>query len=298
MLASLINCKQIFCGAFRKYGISCVYNILFILLLFIALCTTIKSSYEADQDEVSTQKSNDNGAVAYEMKSLKKEFGNNQNKENHYAVVDIAYPLAIGGSEACKDSINRYIQDCLIHKLSGFLPEDARRVNEIGVLAQHFLDSYKEFVTDFPDSRQRWNITIYSEVVCTTSAVTSLALSLQSYTGGAHGNSEMTYNSFNTTTGEKIRLSDIVTDGKKLVEVAEKKFRAIKKLKADDDLKKAGFWFEGNKFSLNDNYCLTGKGLAFYFNQYEIAPYAAGPTELVLTFEELDTIIVRNLLSY
>jgi len=298
MFAFLIKCKQIFCGALSKYGISCVYNILFILLLFIALCTTIKSSYEAGQDEVSTQNSNGNGAVAYEMKRLKKEYSNSQNKEKHYAVVDITYPLARDGTDVFKVSFNAYIQNYLIHKLSDYVSEDAKKVDEIDILAQRFLDSYKEFITDFPDSPQRWNITIHGAVVFTTPAVTSLALSLHSYTGGAHGNSEITYISLNTTTGEKIRLSDIVTDEKKLVEIAEKKFRALKKLTADDDLKKSGFWFEGNKFSLNDNFYLTDKGLAFYYNQYEITSYAAGPTELVLTFEELEAIIVRNLLSY
>jgi predicted transcriptional regulator len=160
------------------------------------------------------------------------------------------------------------------------------------------LNIYKKFVTDWPDIDQRWNITIRGEVVFTTPAVTSLALSIQSYAGGAHGYSEKTYISFNTETSEKIRLSDIISDEKKLVEIAEKKFRILKKLRANDDLKTAGFGFEKNKFSLNDNYCITDKGLSFYYNEYEINSYAMGTTELVLTYEELDTIIVRNILSY
>jgi hypothetical protein len=35
-------------------------------------------------------------------------------------------------------------------------------------------------------------------------------------------------------------------------------------------------------------------GLLFYYNPYEIAPYAVGPTELLLTYEALEPIMDKE----
>ena len=242
--------------------------------------------------------SKNSGVLTYETKHLKKEYGESQRKEGHYAAVDISYPVVTAGNNACKNSVNTYIQNYLIQKLRDYLPRNTAEENDIGTLAQSFLNGYKAFVKEFPESHQRWFITINGEVIYNTPAITTLTLSINTYTGGAHGNSGLTYVSFDAATGEKITLTNIITDEKKLVERSEKKFRTIKRLDSDDDLRKAGFWFEGNTFSLPDNFGITGEGLVFYYNNYEIASYAMGPTKLVLSYNELKNILRKELFSH
>ena len=47
--------------------------------------------------------------------------------------------------------------------------------------------------------------------------------------------------------------------------------------------------FPDDKFQLNQNYGFRKDGIVFYYNNYEIAPYAAGPTEVVIPYESVRT---------
>jgi hypothetical protein len=37
----------------------------------------------------------------------------------------------------------------------------------------------------------------------------------------------------------------------------------------------------------NDNFFITGGGIGFFYNPYEIAPYSSGSTEIFLPWEEI-----------
>jgi hypothetical protein len=52
-----------------------------------------------------------------------------------------------------------------------------------------------------------------------------------------------------------------------------------------------GYFFENQRFILNDNFVLTQKGIKFLFNVYEIKPYTAGITELEIPYEKLNGIL-------
>lgn len=72
----------------------------------------------------------------------------------------------------------------------------------------------------------------------------------------------------------------------------------MKQLGPDDDLGSAGFWFENNKFSLNDNFLILDSGLVFYYNNYEITAYAFGPTELEIPYTKIKTLVdEKNILK-
>ena len=70
------------------------------------------------------------------------------------------------------------------------------------------------------------------------------------------------------------------------------------KLKPTDALTEAGL-FE-NKIEANDNFYLTGKGLGFMYNPYEIGPFAMGEIDLFISFKDLDEFLqpaFKNLLQ-
>ncbi|MDG1871842.1 MAG: RsiV family protein, partial [Flavobacterium sp.] len=68
---------------------------------------------------------------------------------------------------------------------------------------------------------------------------------------------------------------------------AEKKFRFQFKIPANHGINATKFMFEDDKFQLPLNMFFTDKGLLLYYNRYEIASYADGPQELLLTYDEL-----------
>jgi hypothetical protein len=71
-----------------------------------------------------------------------------------------------------------------------------------------------------------------------------------------------------------------------LTKIAEQIFRKNEKLTDTSSLAR-DYFFKDNKFALNENYSITPAGFKFVYNQYEIKPYAAGKTELLLPYSQI-----------
>ncbi|MBO6760471.1 MAG: DUF3298 domain-containing protein [Roseivirga sp.] len=64
-----------------------------------------------------------------------------------------------------------------------------------------------------------------------------------------------------------------------------------KEIPPTESLEERGYWFENDRFELTENFAIINKSLIFYFNPYEIAPYAMGPTELELKLTDFVSLI-------
>lgn len=100
-----------------------------------------------------------------------------------------------------------------------------------------------------------------------------------SYTGGAHGNTEITVGTIDRKTGRRLRLADFVSADKlpKLTKLLHEK--VIKKLGGKENL-------QGEVLPI-ENFCVVKGGLKFVYNEYEVACYAAGAIEVVVSFDEM-----------
>jgi len=133
-------------------------------------------------------------------------------------------------------------------------------------------------------------------VIYNANSILSFQSEFDHFTGGAHGNSGMYFTNFNSLDGKKLNLSDLLVAsyGAELDNIAEKKFRREKELGTEANLEEAGFWFKQGKFSLTENFGIKNDGLVFYFNSYEIAPYAMGPTEIKIPYAEIRNLIKED----
>ncbi|HTD93011.1 MAG TPA: DUF3298 domain-containing protein, partial [Chitinophagaceae bacterium] len=115
----------------------------------------------------------------------------------------------------------------------------------------------------------------------------TLASTNYSYTGGAHGNYGTAYFSIDLGSRKEIKLADVITAaGKKpLAGLIEKFFRRDFKLSASQPLSEAGLF--GDKIEPTENFFLTGKGIGFGYQPYEIGPYAMGEIVVFIPFTEL-----------
>ncbi|PZR28058.1 MAG: hypothetical protein DI535_07815 [Citrobacter freundii] len=123
-------------------------------------------------------------------------------------------------------------------------------------------------------------------VVYHSPTILSLANFLMSYSGGAHGNYSTTYICINPTTGKPYTLSMVLSASgrKQLNTLLEKKFRRDLNLSAKDPLTEAGLF--DDKFEANNNFYLTGTGISFTYNPYEIGPYAMGQIEVFIPYSD------------
>jgi len=213
-------------------------------------------------------------------------------REDNCAKIKIEFPqITSFENKIVKNKINNTIA-----KL--FSMNESINTEEIDFDAEMsgFIKEYESFITEFPDSYQAWFIERTGEVKLNMGNIFSIDYLDYSFTGGAHPNTSVTFKNFDLSDGEEIVLDKIISADKQneLTKIAEEEFRKIKELAPDADLGQAGFWFENNKFYLNDNFLIRDSSLVFYYNNYEITAYAFGPTELEIPYSKIKNLINEN----
>jgi hypothetical protein len=159
-------------------------------------------------------------------------------------------------------------------------------------MAYLFMQDYKKETLEHPVN---WNLEKVVEVILNTPQIISFSINESSYTGGAHGMYSQAFLNIDLDIMQSLALSDILLAGyeAELNVTGEKIFRQVKELNRNANLEKSGYWFERG-FALNDNFLITEKGLLFYFNAYDIAPYALGATEILIPYSEIKNLIDPN----
>jgi hypothetical protein len=256
------------------------------LVFFFAVVILLFSSCAGD-DTPSDNK------LKYEVVKFEKQSeGCDSLREDNCAKIKIEFPqITVFKNETVKNRINKSIENL-------FSSSDAEGTAAVdfNLLMKTFISDYESFMKEFPDAFQSWFIERTGEVKLNRENIFSIDYMDYSYTGGAHPNTYITFKNFNLSTGEEITLDEIISDDnqQELTKIAEAEFRKLKDLPTEADLGQAGFWFENNKFYLNDNFLITDSSLVFYYNNYEITAYAFGPTEITIPFSKIKSLIGEN----
>jgi hypothetical protein len=92
------------------------------------------------------------------------------------------------------------------------------------------------------------------------------------------------------SSGDRVRLYELFTPAglAEIERLAEGAFRRSRGVPPRASLQAEGFWFENDQFVLSENWAVSAAGLVFYYNAYEVAAYAAGPTEIRIAWPELE----------
>ncbi|MBK8044054.1 MAG: DUF3298 and DUF4163 domain-containing protein [Haliscomenobacter sp.] len=260
------------------------------LIVLVVLFQTCAKNHK--EDAAQTEKP----LPEFRMESFSKEIQDCNEGKNYCAKVNVVYPVFVSGIQPV---ILRYLNDSILFHVKNSLAileqdRDLRRFS-FQALADSFFLAYTTYgqETGFP---MVWELETTSEVLFLSSGMVSIALENYAYTGGAHPNSHSMLLNYNLKYGRVLSLKDLVRDVDGLKYLAEKAFRDSRDLSPDEDLNEAGF-FGDNGFQLPSNFGVTPEGLYFYYNSYEIASYAAGPTDFVLTWEELGDLARTELIK-
>lgn len=182
-------------------------------------------------------------------------------------------------------SINYYykINEYLDKELFVFLDPD-KKTTGIKSAIKEIKTNYKN---DFENSSKdkiaySSNYRFLSKIIYKSKNYLTLQIDEDSFAGGAHGNYFSIYSTFDSNTGKVLTLKDLDKNLSKITRIGESKFRELKKIPYNKKLNDFDFFFNKDKFYLPENFGITDKSVIFYYNSYEIASYAAGPTELVM----------------
>ena len=230
------------------------------------------------------------GFMKYEMKSVEKAFGDTSLTSKGYAKVKLTYPYITESTNfGLTDVLNTYVIDQIQNAV---FREGRYKTPQF--LIESFFAEYAKAAQNNPTGHPNfWTLERKVDVTYMNTRIVSFMFFETSYLGGAHPNTNYFFTNYDLVTGAKLQAKDILVDGyeTKLLPIAEKEFRKIRNLKPDEDLKKAGFEFPDNKFHLNNNFGFTTDGIVFFYNAYEIAPYAWGHTNLLIPYSEAKDLI-------
>ncbi|PKK38269.1 hypothetical protein BWI96_00285 [Siphonobacter sp. SORGH_AS_0500] len=263
-----------------------------VTLLFPAL--VLLASCESKQSEQSSAKGSD--APAYEIKGDSVQSQLCVRPDSLCAKASFTYPV-FEGNKALTDSIIR-ASVAASGYLDGESSTEEMKKASPNTVVKDFVAGFDDFITDqrkrFPNEPilgGAWASEVKTEVIRQTPQLTVVSIFSYNYSGGAHPVTFTQYANF-TTNGHRINLSELFKPGyeKTLSTVAEKIFRKQEGLK-DGDAYGDRYFFTGNAFALNDNFSIQKEGLLFRYNAMEIKSYAEGPTEIMIPYAELKSII-------
>lgn len=143
-----------------------------------------------------------------------------------------------------------------------------------------------------------WKLTRGATVVHRNSEVFAVEIVSEGYLGGAHGFSDKTLMTFDTRTGGRLAVGDVVEESSRptLSKIVEAEFRRARNVSPSTSLQDAGFFIlPGQEMPLAENFALTDRGLELQYNPYEVGPYSMGSTRVVVPKEAIEPLLSANL---
>ncbi|MFH1296026.1 MAG: DUF3298 domain-containing protein [Bacteroidota bacterium] len=198
------------------------------------------------------------------------------------------------------ESSNPVLSDSLrIRMISSFTgkadcqkdPDAAIRTTHEAFIRNYF-SSNESLYKSMPDAGSlNWTLLKFMHILYNDNNLLTYYLLNYAYTGGAHGLETQDFTVFNTKTGETLSLEDLFLPGfeTELTTLLTRKLKEMTELHASERLSDNGFFVED--VTPNSNFYITASGIGFFYNHYEIAPYANGPTDILLSFDELKEIV-------
>ena len=201
-------------------------------------------------------------------------------------MVTITYPV-FSGQGILNDTITRKLCDLFGDK---YMPGKG-----VQLLADSLFAGYADFKMEDTVNTSPFILNENAKVLRQDSSLLTLEIDGEEYDGGAHGAEYTAFINWNTKANKSIVLSDVLIEGysHSLTTIAEGIFRKQEKLSETATLAN-DYFFANAKFSLPHNFVFTPLGIKFFYNDYEIKSYAAGPTELLVPYAQIPSLIKPN----
>lgn len=199
--------------------------------------------------------------------------------------ISVKIPVA-DGVPVVADSINKKVFSVL--KEIVYFGEKPYTSKDYNGLLTSFINSYEKLQKEYPNDKFGWEADIKGSVKYQSENILNIEINHYTYTGGAHGYQGLRSLLFDINTGKSISNDQLFTNREAFKAFAEKKFRAKYKIPANKPINATGLMFEKEKFQLPQNIFFTDKGLLLYYNSYEVASYADGTKEILLSYKEVN----------
>lgn len=269
----------------------CKYIVAFFLLsLFATSCNTgTKQATENDIkfDSISVEK-------IYHL--LDKPENPNCNLQLHFV-----YPVKVHDKEMLAKIQQQFVLAYFGENYGDMLPEAAATK-----YTEDYLKAYKELEDDFKAEVAKSDETPVGawfsyyemssdDIAFNKSDILSYTVNFENYTGGAHGAHSFTNHVLNLKTGLPIKEADIFIENYQddLAQILIDRITKQNNVENAKDLENIGF-FSVDEIFPNANFLIDDNGITYTYNEYEIAAYVVGATNVHLPFEEIQHLLRKD----
>ena len=209
------------------------------------------------------------------------------------ATFSVTVPQLSGGNPAISTSINHSVQSFILSTVGA--NESLAFPVAMDSAATQFVNEFKQTRAENPDMiPMGYTMEIKGSSLLLNSKVATMHLDGYSFMGGAHPNPFTTIVSYNLVdSGKVLTVSALVSDTNAVRPLLEAGYKEAKGMKPEESIRDL-LYPELEKLPMPANVAVLPQGLIFYYNAYEVAAYAVGPTEIVLTWEQLGGLADRK----
>jgi hypothetical protein len=204
----------------------------------------------------------------------------------------VYFPVFNGGDSLATQAISSAVQSLILSTVGGnaALPFEAALDSAGAVFCQQFVD----FKRENPENELGYDLSVVTNVLLGNAKILSVEMSGSSYAGGAHPNSFATLVTFDLSRkGQPLLATEIISDTIALLPQLELAYKTSKGMDASGDITE--LLLQGvTKLPMPLNVCIVPEGVRFYYGDYEVAPHAIGPADLLLTWEQLGPLADKN----
>ncbi len=222
-------------------------------------------------------------SLAYQNQVLYQETGDCAVKETNCAYISVKYPL-FDETQKGNAKINAFVKEIVLNPvLKDYTVESA-----YSDFISQFLESYRKRRPE-PNDSLGWYEIREVKVISNLPNLITLQYHEVTFSGGDTPNRLTYFRNIEWPQVKELTFETMVNEDSlpALHAIAEQKFRQQLAIDKGKSLKEAGYFFDENRFKLNDNVAVTDKGLLFVFNPYEIAPSKSGTIELFFPYTEI-----------
>jgi hypothetical protein len=203
-------------------------------------------------------------------------------------LLNISYPVLVGGNIAITDTLNNDIQR-VYRKILNADDKYAELAFPVMIdsASNAVFNFFKQLRAEIPESAiTEWTLNASGNVPVLNNRIITVEILSDSYLGGAHPSSAATITTYDLTTGKALGAADFLKDPNAVLPMLEKAYLAEKNGDANGNLSDLLFP-EIKSLPLPKNVAVESNGIRFHYNDYEVAPHAVGPADLLLTWEQL-----------
>jgi len=240
------------------------------------------------------------GSVQFNVFSLSKSVPLTGKTKRPCGVISMVFLSPLESRDAMiSDTLRKSMMNFFNNSAYSGKDPDSMLLGNFSTFRSDYLASNKDLYAQYKDSPlMNWELLKFAHLICNEKYLLSFYVLNYAYTGGAHGLETREYQTIDLRSGKIISLDDILIEGKKqeLAGLLTAKLRRSNHIPESQKLSDAGYFVD--EIRPNGNFYLIPEGIGFFYNHYDIAPYASGSVEIFLNIGEIKSLLKPGILRF